>query len=465
MGDSFLLRVSGVEKSFGAVRALRGISFELRAGEVHALVGENGAGKSTFVRAVTGAIALDAGTIETAGEARVAAIYQQPALFPDLSVAENIAIAVESGGRWRRIDWPRRVSRANTLLDRVGGGIDVRMPARSLSFPQQQLVEIAKALGSNARVFIMDEPTAALSEQESSRLFEIVRGLRKEGKGVIYITHRLDELFEIADRVTVLRDGEAVGTRAMAGIDRTTMIQMMVGRDVTAVFPKREVTAGEGAFRVNLPGCDFEIHKGEVFGLGGLIGAGRTELAETLFGLRRGGPYASPEEAIANGVAYVPEDRRQHGVIAPMSIAQNMSLAALKGFSLDTTGEAAQAESYRERLQVKATGIHAPVATLSGGNQQKVALARWLATKPKLLILDEPTQGVDVGAKAEIHRIIGELAGQGMAILMISSELPELIGMSDRIGILVRGKLAGIVPRAEATEERLAHLAFGAEAA
>jgi len=491
-----LLRVSGIVKSFAGVRALRGVSFDLQEGEVHALVGENGAGKSTLIKIVTGAHAPDAGAIEIDGRPvvgnspvlsralGVAAIYQQPALFPDLTVAENIALGGERGGPWRRIRWGERRKRAEELLGRIGARISPDAPVNALSMPEQQLVEIARSLGAEAKILIMDEPTASLAEQEVDHLFKVIRELRSRKVGIVYISHRLDELAQLADRVTVLRDGQTVATRLMRDIDRAELIRLMVGREISTVFPKREVPAGPTALELQGLGCrpsgllgiTLSVRAGEILGLSGLVGAGRTELARVLFGLTpadsgrilvKGSPVSirTPREAIELGIAYVPEDRRRHGVILEMPVAANTTLAVLRQISnrgfLDVRRERELAATYVERLAVKTPSIDAPAGELSGGNQQKLSLARWLATRPSILILDEPTQGIDVGAKAEIHRLMGDLAAEGLAILMISSELPEVLGMSDRIAVLRGGLLAGVVDRGRATPEKLLALALG----
>jgi len=495
-----LLRAIGISKSFAGVQALKDVSFELRAGEVHALVGENGAGKSTLIKIITGAVQADLGSLGLAGQQiehndpvasrrlGIAAIYQQPALFPDLTVAENVAIGLEGEGAWRRVDWKQRRQRATELLSRVGGAIDPGAAVSSLTMPQQQLVEIARALGAKARVIIMDEPTASLSEREVERLFQVIRDLRAAGVGIIYISHRLDELFQIADRVTVLRDGALVATQPMSQMDHTELIRLMVGRELTAVFPKQTVPIGEPVLELRGFGCrgagvrdiDLVVRAGEIVGLAGLVGAGRTELARVLFGLApadagqvllrgRPVPIDSPEHAIELGIAYVPEDRRRHGVILDLPIAANATLAVLKRIStggrLNFGREQALARTMVDRLAIKAPSIDTLVGNLSGGNQQKVAIARWLATDPSLLILDEPTQGIDVGAKAEIHRLMGDLVGRGLGILLISSELPEILGMSDRIAVMRSGSIAGWLDRAEATQERVLSLALGQKAA
>ncbi|AOS44212.1 Ribose import ATP-binding protein RbsA [Lacunisphaera limnophila] len=476
-----LLSLAGIEKRYGAVRALQGVDFELRAGEVHALLGENGAGKSTLIGIITGARPPDAGTMTLAGRvvagldpaaARllgIACVHQQPALFAELTVAENIGLRLEAGGAWRRVDWRARAARAAELLQRVGAEFPATRTVRELSMPEQQLVEIAGALGAGARIVIMDEPTASLTRREQEKLYGIVRGLRTAGVGVIYISHRLEEIRALADRVTVLRDGQSVGTRAVADVTEPELIRLMVGREVG--LTERAPGAAPGAVRLAVQklGCaaggvgdiSFEIRAGEILGLAGLVGAGRTELARTLFGLtpadtgciRIDGQekrIRTPGDAIAAGLAYVPEDRRRHGVILEMPIAQNMTMAVHRrlfpGGWLRSGPELALAADYIRDLGIKAAGPDAPGASLSGGNQQKVALARWLATQPRVLILDEPTQGVDVGAKSEIHRIIRRLAADGLAVLLISSDLPEVLAMSDRLGVMRGGRLVEMLP-------------------
>ncbi len=492
-----LLSLKSVSKSFAAVQALSDASFDLCPGEVHALVGENGAGKSTLIRLITGALRPDSGTLEIDGqlisdntpsrsrELGVAAIYQQPALFPDLSVIENLALGLEPGRLWRRVDWRARRERAARLLHLVGADIDPEMIVSRLSMPQQQLIEIARALGSSARILILDEPTASLSDREVENLFRVIRDLRKAGLGIVYISHRFEEIFALADRVTILRDGQTV---AQLGIDQTNptgLIELMVGRELSTVFPKRRVPIGEPVLRVEhlssreagLHNITFEVRAGEIFGLAGLVGSGRSELARALFGLHpvdsgrillhgRELVDLSPQRAIEAGIGLVPEDRRRHGVIADLPIDVNSSLAILPQIStaglLHPDEERCLAASLADRLRLKAPALFAPVSSLSGGNQQKVALARWLATRPALLILDEPTQGIDVGAKAEIHRQMGELAAEGVAIIMISSEMPEVLGMSDRLAVMRHGTIAAILDRSEASPELIAAHAFGA---
>ena len=491
-----LLIASGLTKTYGGVHALKSVDFELRAGEVHALVGENGAGKSTIIKILSGAVQPDSGVITLGGEtvahnnpvlARrlgISVIYQQPALFPDLTVAENIALTLDNPSPWRKIDWRTRRDRAQTLLDSVGAAIDPMTRVSQLSMPEQQLVEIARALGANAQVLILDEPTASLTDREVEKLFAVIRGMRARGVGLIYVSHRLEELFEIADRVTILRDGTVIAMKTMSEVNRDELIHLMVGRQLSAVFPKREIEHGDVVLEARnltskaagIGNVSFVIRAGEILGFAGLVGAGRTELAEVLFGLRpiesgeillRGQParIESPKDAVDLGIAYVPEDRRHHGVILDLSIAANTSLANLAAVSsrgfLATSQERALAADYLQRLNIKADGIDAPVSSLSGGNQQKVCLGKWLATNPSVLILDEPTQGIDVGAKSEVHKLMCDLAARGMAIMMISSELPEVLGMSDRIAVMRKGAITGVLNRAGATQPLVMSLALG----
>jgi rhamnose transport system ATP-binding protein len=496
MTNDNILNAVQISKSYAGVHALQSASFELRAGEVHALIGENGAGKSTLIKIITGAVESDGGEINFDGrvikhnspraakQLGIAAIYQQPVLFPELTVAENIAVGLEQKGLWARIDWRERRRQAAELLAQVGAKIDVNADAGMLTMPQQQLVEIARALGAKAKVLIMDEPTASLSEDDTQNLFRVIRQLRSQGVGIIYISHRLEELPVIADRVTVLRDGNTIDTRLMSEVDRQQLIHMMVGRELSAVFPKKEVVLGEVVLELRGLGCsalgvhniNLSVRAGEIVGVAGLVGAGRTELAQVLFGLTpadegqillRGQTVHidSPAQAIAAGIAYVPEDRRKHGVILPMAVCPNITLAALDRLSnygsLNFRREKEIALDYTSKFGIKTPSIFAPVANLSGGNQQKVALSRWLVTKPAILILDEPTQGIDVGAKAEIHALMTELAAQGTAILMISSELPEILGMSDRAAVIHDGTIFGLLSRAEATQAKILALALG----
>lgn len=491
-----VLQATDIRKSFGGVRALKGVSLALGRGEVHALVGENGAGKSTLLKILTGALAPDSGTVHLHGklvehnspakarELGIAVVYQQPALFPELTVAENIALA-NDGVSWRkRVSWSERRERAAKLLLRVGARIQPDRVASSLSMPEQQLVEIAKAIERNPSVLILDEPTASLGESDTEQLFRIIAELREAGAAIVYVSHRFEELFRIASRVTVLRDGCSIEDRAMAETTSGDLIRSMVGRDLTAVYPKREAQIG-GAALVAAGVCcrttgvrevSLAVRRGEVLGLAGLVGSGRTQFAEALFGLTPmdGGTVSidgaavqirSPRDAMRHGLAYLPEDRRRHGVVLAMSVASNTTMASLpeissRGF-LRFEAERDAAQRYVSQLAVKTPSIETRTGDLSGGNQQKVALARWLMTKPKVMILDEPTQGIDVGAKAEIYDLIGRMAAEGVAILMISSDMPELLAMSDRIAVMSKGRIAGTLTRDEATPFRLLEMALG----
>jgi rhamnose transport system ATP-binding protein len=498
------LSVGGVHKSFAGVHALNGVSFELVSGEVHALVGENGAGKSTLIRIITGAERADAGSLQIAGEAvaidqmspaaararGISAIYQQPALFPDLTIAENIAIAVERPQPWRPIDWRARAAQSSACLERIGAALDPDRVVRSLSMPEQQLVEIAGAVGARARIVLMDEPTASLTDREVARLFAVVAALREQGVGVLYISHRLEEVLTIADRITVLRDGETVASGPSDRFTHADLVRLMCG-DRAAPGLQNPAEAGPHVpvtGPVQLEVChlssrasglhdiSLSVRRGEIVGLAGLVGSGRTELAETLFGLRRADSgevlivgaaarIGSPVDAIRYRLAYVPEDRRRHGIVAEMSVTANTTLAVLPSMAraglIQREREHAVAERYATGLRVKTVSIDAPAATLSGGNQQKVSLARWLATDPVVLILDEPTQGVDVAAKSELHGLIRQQVERGLAVLLISSELPEILAMSDRILVMRRGTIVGELSREEATAERVLALALG----
>ena len=494
--DNVVLQASDIRKSYGGVHALKGVSLALCTGEIHALAGENGAGKSTLIKILSGAITADSGQIflndtlisnNSPARARalgIGIVYQQPALFKDLSVAENIRLAAESYAPWKRVDWRQRFEVSSDLLRQVGAKFSAETLAGNLTAPEQQLVEIAKALDHQPTVLILDEPTATLGEQDAENLFRIVRKLQSQGTTVIYITHRLEELFRLADRVTILRDGALVDTLPAKELSCGSLISMMVGREVSSVYPARENRRGKIALEVKnlsssktgLQNISLELYYGEVVGLAGLIGSGRTQLAECLFGLVpidsgsiwfEGKQLAldSPRDAIKACIGYVPEDRRKHGLILEMSIAENTTLSSLGKVSrwgfLKKRIEGQSAEDFSRRLRVKTASVDILAGTLSGGNQQKVALARWLMTQPRILILDEPTQGIDVGAKAEIYALMNELAERGMAILMISSDMSEILGMSDRIVVVSKGEIAGELSHSDATAESVLHFALG----
>lgn len=486
-----ILRLDRIAKSFPGVKALKGVSFDVRAGEVHALLGENGAGKSTLIKIISGVYQPDEGTIALDGrdvrfdmpqEAQadgIATIYQELLLFPELSVAENIFMGHEPRNRFGAIDWGKARAESRKLLASLDiHDLDVTRTVGSLSVGNRQRVEIAKALSHDARILIMDEPTAALTEHDVLRLFAIVRLLRERGVGIIYISHRLEEIFELADRVTVLRDGDYVATRQVADIDTGDLISMMVGRRIDQLFPKMEPKIGDPVLEVEdlvrLPmtrGVSLTVRAGEIVGLAGLVGAGRSEFAQVVFGITpahsgviringRQVRIRSAGAAKRHGIAYVPEDRGHQGLVRPMRILENASLAVLGKISkhsiIDRKAERQLAVDAVKKFSIRASGIEQVVNKLSGGNQQKVVLGKWLATEPRLLIMDEPTRGIDVGAKAEIHRLMSELAQQGLAILMISSELPEIMGMSDRILVMRQGRLVAEYARGSATQEKIA---------
>ena len=491
-----LLSLEHAEKSFGAVHALEDGDIQLFAGEVHGLVGENGAGKSTLVKILGGVHRPDAGhlwidgeeaifdTTKQSQEAGIAIIFQEPTLFPDLSVAENIFVGAQPLKRFRRIDHRRMRRDASGLFDQLGVRLDPDRLARGLSIADQQLVEIAKALTTNARVIVMDEPTAALTTTEVDRLFGIVATLRARGNAIMFVSHRLEEIFAVCQRVTVMRDGRHVLTKPIGELTTQSIIRAMVGRDMDALFPKVPAEPGAVVLKVDrltregvFTDVSFEVRGGEIVALAGLVGAGRTEVARAIFGIVRWDagsveiegrrlPPGSPSAAMGAGIGLVPEDRRQQGLVMDFSIERNISLASLGEVErlglIPPNAERNFAKDWAIRLQLKYSRLTSPVWTLSGGNQQKAVLAKWLARRPRLLIVDEPTRGIDVGTKAEVHRLLSELAEQGVAVLMISSELPEVLGMADRIVVLFEGRVTGEFARADATEDAIMHAATGA---
>jgi rhamnose transport system ATP-binding protein len=488
--------LSGVSKAFAATQALTDVSLDLRAGEVHALVGENGAGKSTLVKILAGVYQPDSGIVSLGGspsllrgpaDARahgIAVVHQEPRLFPDLTVAENVFLGHAPTGRFGSISWREMRRRADRLFDELDVRLDAGSPVRGLSMADQQLIEIAKALSLEATTLVLDEPTASLSLHEVGRLFTIVRRLRDRGVAILFVSHRLDEVFELCDQATILRDGRLVISAPTTQLTTADLIRHMVGRAV-GLFPKAEVPLGDVLLAVEgltrgtaFRDVAFEVRAGEILGLAGLVGAGRTEVARVLFGIDRRDAgrvllagqevtFGSPSAALRAGIAYVPEDRHQDGLVLDFPIASNVTLPILPRLFprllVRRETERQVARTFTDELRVRMTGVEQPVAALSGGNQQKVVLAKWLATKPRILILDEPTRGIDIGAKVEVHRIISDLAASGLAIILISSDLPEVLAMSDRIVVLHEGRITAEIGRAEATEELVMYAATGQE--
>ncbi len=478
-----LLEMRGISKSFPGVRALDRVSFDLQRGEVHALVGENGAGKSTLIKVLAavyptgshdGEIRIDGQPQHFAGvrdaeKAGIAVVHQELSLVPDMTIGENILL-----GREPRtlgvIQWEALHSRAQAVLDEIRVGLAPETPVADLGIGQQHLVEIAKALSRNARILILDEPTAALTGSEAEILFGILEQLRARGVGIVYISHKLDEVFRLSDRITVLRDGRTVSTDATASLDKATVIARMVGRELTEIFPNATRTPGDVVFEAR--GL-FSVRRGEVLGIAGLVGAGRSELLMRLFGADPDAPRAEilidgkavdirhPADAIANGIAFVTEDRKRFGLLLDQSLVMNMTLATPKTLLIDADQEIAASERVQRELRIKAPSVFVRAMTLSGGNQQKVVLGKWLLTNPRVLFLDEPTRGIDVGAKQEIYAEINRLASEGLAIVLVSSELPEILAMSDRILVLHEGRVAGELARAEATPEAVMAYATG----
>ena len=489
-----VMEMKHVSKRFDATQALEDVSLTLYPGEVHALIGENGAGKSTLIKIMTGLYAPDTGEILLDGKPTlirnsqiaqalgVAAIYQEPMVFPDLDVAENIYISHQDRGPVMR--WGQMYREAEVILGKLGVRLDVHLPARGLTLAAQQAVEIARAISLQVRVLIMDEPTASLSAHEVTQLFRLVEALRKEGVAILFIGHRLEEVFAIGDRITVLRDGKWISSTPRAEVRTEQIIRDMVGRKVEDFFAKKAVVRGErlmtvkGLSRVTaFSDVNFDIYHGEVLGFAGLVGARRTDVGLALFGVEPadegeivfdGKPVRirTPEDAVRLGISYVTEDRRKLGLTMPMSVASNISLPTLRRYLnklgiINRGAETATAEDFRNRLTIRTPSVKAEVGRLSGGNQQKVLLGKWLNVQPKLLILDEPTRGIDVGAKSDVHHMISDLAAQGLAIILISSDLPEVLAMSDRVLVMREGRQMGIFDRTEATQERVMTAAMG----
>lgn len=488
-----VLELAGVRKTFGPVVALADGQLSVQPGSIHALVGENGAGKSTLIKVVAGLHPRDYGTFRFRGEdvdfastaeakeAGIAVIYQEPTLFPDLSVTENIFMGRQPLGTGRRIDKQAMIAEAELIFARLGVDLDPRRPAQGLSIADQQLIEIAKAISLDAHLLIMDEPTAALSGVEVERLFSVARSLRDEGRGIVFISHRFDEVFALCDMITVMRDGAYVGTTKATETTNDQLVTMMVGREVSELFPKTFAEIGDVVLEVSglestgtFHDVNFTVRSGEIVGLAGLVGAGRSEIARAVFGVDsydagqvtlsgRRIPKADPKAAIQAGMALIPEDRRQQGLVIESSVARNIGSAIRDRLArwglLATSAENRAANFWADKLQVKTNALSMEAATMSGGNQQKVAIAKWLATEPQLLIIDEPTRGIDVGTKAEVHRLLCQLAAEGLAILMISSELPEVLGMADRVLVVSEGRLTADLDREAATPEAVMHAA------
>ena len=471
-----MLRVAGVSKSFGGILALDDVSLTVEAGEIHAITGENGAGKSTLMKIVAGLFRPDAGTVHFDGR-RIAMIHQELMIFPDLSVAENICMGREPG-RWGWLDRAAMRREAGALLARLGVNVDPGERMRRLTFAERQSVEIARALGGEADLIIMDEPTSALSEREAELLFRIIGDLKQSGVAVIYISHRMPEIFRLADTITVMRDGRHIATRPARELDEDRLIALMVGRTLQKANTRtfHDKSAAVSFLEVRLPGVGFTLHEGEILGLAGLLGAGRSEVATAIFGLtpaaggaeiRMGGRVVdiqSPADALACGIAMVTEDRREFGFVPEMSVQENMTLSRLDRFVwgpfLRPRREAAVVAEQMQRLRVRASGPGQAVKNLSGGNQQKVVIARALLANPRVLILDEPTRGIDVGAKAEIYELIANLAREGMAILLISSEMNEILSLCDRILVMREGVIAAEVLPGETTPEEILRYAM-----
>ena len=494
MNTSPVLQLTGICKRFAGIVALNQVSLTVRAGEVMALIGENGAGKSTLVKTLTGIYQPDEGSIVLLGEgvsfssaqdamqAGITAVHQETVMFDELTVAENIYVG-RHPCRAGRIDWKRIEAEAEQLFERLEVALPVRARVKDLSVAQRHFVEIARALSQDARVVILDEPTASLSQREIQELYRIIRQLRSAGTAVIFISHKFDEIFEVADRYTVLRDGQFIAEGALADITEPELVALMVGRSVKEAYPKAAVTPGDVVLEVRnfrhpteFDDVSFTLRQGEILGFYGLVGAGRSEVMQALFGLTSGVSgtvaihgkavrIASPADAIAHGIAYVPEDRQHQGAHLTLPILHNMTLPILSRVGFFLRGRRAQemaiARHYAEQLELKAAHLTQHVSELSGGNQQKVVLGKWLATDPKVIILDEPTKGIDIGSKAAVHRFISELVAKGLSVILVSSELPEVMGLADRIVVMHQGRIENVYARADATPELIVAAASG----
>ena len=488
-----ILELKGITKLYPGVRALNNVSLSFRRGEVHALCGENGAGKSTLIKTISGAISPSAGEIIIEGksyssmtpngsrEAGIAVVYQEFTLVPVLSAAENIFM----GGFHKKgmvLDRKSMYDAAAKTFARMGIELDPRIEVKDLTTGYQQIVEIAKAVSRNAKILIMDEPSAPLTTNEVEAMFNIVRVLKEEGVTIIYISHRLEEIFQLADRVSVLRDGEYIATRDIADTNKDELIQLMVGRTLSQTYPQRDCITDEVVLEAkHLSGngvkdISFQLRKGEILGLGGLVGAGRTELCEMIFGvypIQSGELYlhgkqikpTSPSSAVQQGIALVPEDRKRHGIIGIMTVGDNLTLSSIgkltKGFTIDRKAQTNYAQTQVDAMEIKTPSLQQLVKNLSGGNQQKVVLGRWLGTDPDILIFDEPTRGIDVGAKAEIYKLMTKLVEEGKSIIMVSSDMEELLGMSDRLVVLHKGRYTGTLERSQFSQETVLKYSSG----
>ncbi|WHY72048.1 sugar ABC transporter ATP-binding protein [Fictibacillus enclensis] len=496
MNETPLVQLSGIYKSFSDVHVLKDVNFEVRPGEVHALMGENGAGKSTLMKIMAGIYQRDKGTAMVKGkevhfsspkeaeEMGIGVVHQELNIIPYLTVTENLFLGKElTYGKSGILRTSAMRKQARKALEALGVKIDPDAVAGELSVGQQQMIEIAKVLETNSDCIIMDEPTAALTDREIEALFEVIEKLRNQGVGIVYISHRMEEIFRICDRISVLRDGNFIGTKTVSETDFDEIVSMMVGRELGERFPERQVTIGPERLRVeNLSRNEyfediyFDVKQGEILGVAGLMGAGRTEIMEAIFGYKKkdsGTVYldgqrlniSKPADAIAAGLAFVTEDRKDKGLVIGMTVRENFTLTNLKAVSnngiLSARSEQEETDRLIKKLHVKTSGREQTVKSLSGGNQQKIVIGKWVNNQPKVLILDEPTRGVDVGAKKEIYQIMNELTEQGVSIIMVSSELPEVLGMSDRILVIHEGKIAKIMHREEADQEKIMHAATG----
>ncbi|EJW15760.1 sugar ABC transporter ATP-binding protein [Paenibacillus alvei] len=491
------IQMKGIHKAFGSNQVLSGVDFDLREGEVHALMGENGAGKSTLMNILTGLHQRDKGTILIDGKETyfanpkeaerqgIAFIHQELNIWPDMTVVDNLFIGKEMSSSWGLLKSKEMKALAKEQFKRLSVDIPLNMEAGQCSVGQQQMIEIAKALLTDTKVIIMDEPTSALTEREIQKLFEVIRSLKQEGVSIVYISHRMEEIFEICDRITVMRDGRTVDTKAIPETNFDEVVKKMVGRELTERFPARNPSPAEVVLEVEhatrkgwFEDVSFKVRQGEIVGFSGLMGSGRTEIMRALFGLDRLDQgevrmfgkkvvIRKPVDAVNHGIGFITEDRKDEGLVLDFSVRENMVLPSISGFTkkglISTQSEKVFVDALIKRLQIKTHSAETAAGNLSGGNQQKVVIAKWIGIGPKLLILDEPTRGVDVGAKREIYQLMNELTGHGVAIIMVSSELPEVLGMSDRIVVVHEGRITGELNKAEATQEKIMTLATGGQ--